>query len=117
MKIYFLKTLSNKNYRQNFFKTLKKWQKQPVDKSVDKCHFPVDKSVDKMWITFDLQSYPQVFEVIHRISTGLSTGKTALRCLIKKEKPKVIHRKGLPLLLLSLKYIKDICYRQTESER
>jgi hypothetical protein len=72
----------------------------------------VDKSVDKMWITFDPQSYPQVFEVIHRISTGLSTGKIASNLLNWKEKQKVIHRKGLPLLLLSLKYLKDNNYRQ-----
>jgi hypothetical protein len=83
----------------------------PVDKSVDKCHFPVDKSVDKMWITFYPESYPQVFRLIHRISTGLSTGKIALKLLKIKQKPKVIHRKGLPLLLLSLKYIKNICYK------
>jgi hypothetical protein len=83
----------------------------PVDKSVDKCHFPVDKSVDKMWITFDPQSYPQVCRLIHRISTGLSTGKIALNALKLNEKSKVIHRKVLPLLLLSLKYIKNICYR------
>jgi hypothetical protein len=65
-----------------------------------------------MCITFDPQSYAQDFEVMHRISTGLCTGKIASKSLNWKEKQKVIHRKGLPLLLLSLKIFKDIKYRQ-----
>lgn len=89
----------------------KKARKQPVDKSVDKCHFPVDNPVDKMWITFAFKSYPQICKVIHRISTGLSTGKIALKAMINKEMVKVIHRKGAPLLLLSLNIYKDINYR------
>jgi hypothetical protein len=94
-----------------YFISFRKVEKVPVDKSVDKYHFPVDKSVDKMWITFDPKSYPQVCRLIHRISTALSTGKIAFKPLKMNGKPKVIHRKGLPLLLLSLKYIKNICYR------
>jgi hypothetical protein len=86
-----------------------KWPKKPVDKSVDKSRFSVDKSrfsvdksVDKMWITFWPKSYPQVFRLIHRLSTGLSTEIEHCRLLINNKKQKVIHRKGLPLLLLSL---------------